>query len=81
MTEGRPVLVIEVARTSSKDTSTDLAEWARRCVAGGAEALAVPTDAGDTPTGLADLLTVCRATRCPVLRRDWILHPLQVGGS
>jgi len=53
-------------------------QWAKRCVAAGGDAIAVPTDALDTATGLGDLLAVCRAVQCPVVRRDWILHPLQV---
>lgn len=35
------------------------------------------TDAEETPSGYADLVSVCRATRVPVLARDWQLHPLQ----
>ena len=57
---------------------SDVLQWAKRCKAAGADAIAVPTDALDTETGLRDLLAVCRAVRCPVVRRDWILHPLQV---
>lgn len=38
----------------------------------------VRTDVEDTPEGLKDLLTVVQAVRVPVLRRDWIIHPLQV---
>jgi len=35
------------------------------------------TDAEETPSGYADLVSVCRAARVPVLARDWQLHPLQ----
>ncbi len=78
MREGRPVLVVELGRTNPSQTSTELAELAKLYESGGADALAVPTDSYDTSTGLADLLAVCRAVKCPVIRRDWILHPLQV---
>ncbi len=47
------------------------AEW-------GADALAVLTDAEVTSGGYADLVAACRATRIPVLQRDWMLHPMQV---
>ena len=78
MREGRPVLVFEVAKSSPQQSSSDIAELAKDYEAAGADALVVPTDAYDTSTGLADLLAVCRAVRCPVVRKDWILHPLQV---
>ena len=35
------------------------------------------TDAEHTSTGYADLVAACRATRIPVLQRDWMLHPMQ----
>ena len=79
MREGRPILVIELGKANPSQTSADLAELAKMYEANGADALAVPTDSYDTSTGLADLLAVCRAVKCPVIRRDWILHPLQVG--
>lgn len=72
------MLLIELGKASPSQTSSDLAELAKMYEAGGADALAVPTDLYDTSTGLADLLAVCRAVKCPVIRRDWILHPLQV---
>jgi len=71
---GRPVLVFEIARTSTSDgqqtdttTTTaisspkELAEVATRLSKGGADALIVPTDSDDTPEGLSDLFNVSRA--------------------
>ncbi|KAH7619923.1 hypothetical protein Ndes2526B_g05168 [Nannochloris sp. 'desiccata'] len=69
---GRPVLVFEIARTSTSvgqqtDTTTtissskELAEVATRLSKGGADALIVPTDSEDTPEGLSDLFNVSRA--------------------
>lgn len=78
MREGRPVLVVELGRERPSQSSADLAKFAKQFEAAGVDAIAVPTDAADTPTGLADLLAVCRAVKIPVIRRDWILHPLQV---
>lgn len=45
----------------------------------GADALAVLTDLDYTSTGYADMVAACRATKVPVLQRDWFLHPLQAG--
>ncbi|KAK9826081.1 hypothetical protein WJX81_000287 [Elliptochloris bilobata] len=72
LTAGRPVLLVEVPRSSPSQSSTDLGAEAARLVSWGADALAV-----DTPSGYADLVAVCRATDAPVLARDWQLHPLQ----
>ena len=49
---------------------------------GGASALVVRTDSADTPSGLRDLFSVQQAVpKVPVLARDWLIHPLQVGGG
>jgi hypothetical protein len=49
---------------------------------GGASALAVRTDSAATPAGLRDLFSVQQAVPgVPVLARDWLIHPLQVGPS
>ena len=77
--EGRPVLLLELSRASPAATSAEVAQLARSFEASGADALVVLTDAAETSTGLADLFSVCRAVRIPVVRRDWFLHPLQVG--
>ena len=36
------------------------------------------TDSEETPSGTGDLFAVCQAVKVPVMRRDWILHPLQI---
>lgn len=79
--EGRPVVVVELRKATPATSPEQLAQLARELEAAGADALAVPTDALDTSTGLADLLSVCRAVKCPVVRRDWILHPIQASSK
>lgn len=132
--EGRAALVVELARPTPSTTPEQLAEIARAYVRAGADALAVCTDAEDTPEGMRDLWTVARAVGgggeadedeakarreraaalaagklgelaqqkpatssssssggtgrrpnagrplrpVPVLRRDWIIHPIQI---
>lgn len=78
---GKPVIILEVGRPTPETTSAELAEIARKyekASRGAAVALAVPTDEFYSPDGLRDLWMVAQAVRLPVLRRDWILHPLQV---
>ena len=72
------MVVVELRKPSPNWTSADLADLAQLCADGGADAVVVPTDAADTSTGLGDLLAVCRRVKIPVIRRDWILHPIQV---
>lgn len=76
--QGRVALVLELARPSPSAPPSRLAEVAERYVSCGAHALALCTDSEDTPEGLKDLFAVCRAVSAPVLRSDWIVHPLQV---
>jgi indole-3-glycerol phosphate synthase len=125
--EGRAALVVELRRPTPSTTPEQLAELARAYVRAGADALAVCTDAEDTPEGMRDLWTVARAVGggggadedarreraaalaagklselakkqssptsapggrrtnagrplkpVPVLRRDWIIHPIQI---
>lgn len=71
-------LLVEVCRPSPDSTSQDLANLAKQYVQGGANALVVRTDSSDTPEGLKDLFTVCQTCKVPVLRRDWMIHPLQI---
>jgi indole-3-glycerol phosphate synthase len=59
--EGRAALVVELARPTPSTTPEQLAEIARAYVRAGADALAVCTDAEDTPEGMRDLWTVARA--------------------
>lgn len=78
MSKGQMVLVLELSRTTSVNTSEQLAQLGARYVAAGADALAVRIDADYTPEGTKDLWSVCRAAKAPVLAWDWFLHPLQV---
>jgi indole-3-glycerol phosphate synthase len=56
----------------------DAADWARRYVAGGARAVSVLTDERHFGGSLDDLGAVRRAVSAPVLRKDFILDPLQL---
>ncbi|GFH14820.1 IGPS domain-containing protein [Haematococcus lacustris] len=75
---GKAVLVWEVVRPGPASSPADLARLARQYVSLGADALAVRTDAADSPSALADLWAVTQAVKVPVLARDWVIHPLQV---
>lgn len=77
-TQRRPVIVIEIGRSRLAKSPAQLAELARKYVAWGADALAVPVDAEDSPEGLEDLRAVAAAARVPVLAVDWAMHPIQV---
>ena len=90
---GSGVIIAEISRPVN-GTSRDVAALAQRCLAAGADAVAVKTD---LPDGLRDLWVVAQSVpqHVPVLRRcatrvcthnlptphttrDWILHPIQV---
>jgi indole-3-glycerol phosphate synthase len=61
------------------EAQEQLAQRATLLAQQGMDALAVHTDADETPCGLRDLFAVVRAVpKTPVLRRDWFIHPLQV---
>lgn len=75
----RVAIIAEVPKAEKGEPSERLAERARILSKAGVQALSVKTDAYDTDLGLQDLFTVVRAVpNIPVLRRDWIIHPLQV---
>lgn len=56
----------------------DPADWARRYVAGGARAVSVLTDERHFGGSLDDLRDVRGAVAVPVLRKDFVLDPLQL---
>jgi indole-3-glycerol phosphate synthase len=56
----------------------DPADWARRYVAGGARAVSVLTDERHFGGSLDDLRAVRDAVPVPVLRKDFVLDPLQL---
>lgn len=74
-TQGKAVLVFELSRSllGQGNTGSTLAEQAKHFVSLGADALVVPLDEDETPSGLADLFSVCQAVsgRVPVLAKDW----------
>jgi hypothetical protein len=49
--QGRSAIVAEVRRAKDISSPQELAEAARRVLAAGADAVAVPTDLEDTPSG------------------------------
>nr|PNR33040.1 hypothetical protein PHYPA_024983 [Physcomitrium patens] len=79
--EGRTSVVVEAARLSPSETPEMLAERCVKYVEWGATAISVCTDEESSPNGLADLTAVCQAVTVPVLRRDWIIHPLQIADT
>lgn len=76
--EGHTCILVEAARERPSESPQALAARCRQYVAWGADAVAVCTDEELTPEGFADLQAVCREVPVPVLRKDWILHPLQI---
>jgi len=74
-------LIVEIARSSPEETPTALAQRAANLVAHGADGIAVCTDLAYTPDGLSDLMAVCERLAgqdVPVIRLDWVLHPIQL---
>lgn len=70
MLQGRPVLVLELARGAEAPTSEELGQLAAALVTAGADALAVKTDAADTPEPLKDLLAVSQSAGEAAKRRQ-----------
>ncbi|KAL4427615.1 hypothetical protein ABPG75_001704 [Micractinium tetrahymenae] len=68
--QGRPVLVLELARGPEAPSSESLGQLAAALVAAGADALAVKTDGADTPEPLKDLLAVSQAANEAAKRRQ-----------
>lgn len=66
-------------RSEVTNEAPDLADRARAFEEAGADALCIPMDSDDTPSGLKDLYTVSRAVKIPLVAQDWFIHPLQVG--
>ncbi|CAM6101103.1 unnamed protein product [Calypogeia fissa] len=76
--QGKTTIVAEIARLSPSET---LESFTKRCMEyteWGADALAICTDEEKSPNGAQDLAAACKAVNVPVLRKDWIIHPLQV---
>lgn len=69
---------MEVARSDPSESPEILATRCRNYVEWGADAIAVRTDEEISPDGIADLRAACSSLKVPVIRTDWILHPLQV---
>lgn len=76
--QGKTTVVAEIARLSPSESLESFSSRCSKYVEWGADALAVCTDEEKSPNGVADLTAACRAVNVPVLRKDWIIHPLQV---
>ncbi len=76
-----PAIVAEIKRASPSAGSiaeTEPASQARAYEAGGAVALSVLTEPHHFDGSLADLRAARAATRLPVLRKDFLIHPAQL---
>ncbi|KAL2634375.1 hypothetical protein R1flu_005854 [Riccia fluitans] len=76
--QGKTTVVAEIARLSPSESLDSFSSRCAQYVEWGADALAVCTDEEKSPNGAADLAAACKAVNVPVLRKDWIIHPLQV---
>ncbi|CAK9219404.1 unnamed protein product [Sphagnum troendelagicum] len=76
--QGRTAIIVEAARLSPAESPESLAQRCANYVTWGASAVSICTDEEKSPNGVADLTAVCTAVNVPVLRKDWILHPLQI---
>eukprot|EP00898_Chlorokybus_atmophyticus_P006051 jgi/Chlat1/6447/Chrsp45S05955 len=77
--QGRTVLVVEASRRHRDEPSEAVAQRCADYLRWGADAIVLCTDEESTADGMKDLRAVCRAARGkPVIRRDWMLHPIQV---
>ncbi len=76
-------LIAEVKRRSPSAGAiaaiTDAAAYAQGCVAKGASAISVLTNEADFGGSLADLSTVRGAVEVPVLRKEFVVDPRQLG--
>lgn len=76
--EGRTAVIAEVARLSPAEDSEKLVDRCREYVEWGADAIFLCCDEEQTPDGFSDLKIACQGLSVPVIRKDWILHPLQI---
>ena len=75
---GRTAVIVELRSPAPHDGGKAITAAAQRWESIGATAFGVATDAYYTPLGEEDLGSVVRATKLPVIRLDWVLHPLQM---
>ena len=83
LTAGPAVAVIAEIKRKSPSAGAlwredDVAELARRLEAGGAAALSVLTEPERFAGSLADLASAAGAVRIPVLRKDFVVDPVQL---
>uniref|UniRef100_A0A0D6R5F4 indole-3-glycerol-phosphate synthase n=1 Tax=Araucaria cunninghamii TaxID=56994 RepID=A0A0D6R5F4_ARACU len=76
--KGFTAIIVEVARSIPSEAPASLAERCRDYATWGADAIAVRTDEEVTANGILDLSEVSAAVTVPVMRSDWIIHPIQI---
>lgn len=67
-----------IVRPSESSSLPELVSLAKQYEESGADALCVPMDSDDSPSGLKDLFSITQAVKIPVVAQDWFIHPLQV---
>lgn len=73
-----PILVVQLKRSDSVKELSEFVDLATAYEEAGADALCIPMDSDDTPSGLKDVYSTSRAVKIPVVAQDWFIHPLQV---
>jgi indole-3-glycerol phosphate synthase len=82
MSERGPHLIAEIAEGSPMrgpyDLREDVGVLARKFADSGVLGISVVTESRYFGGGITDLIAVRRAVTCPVIRRDFVVHPYQV---
>jgi len=82
LNKGGPHLIAEIAEGSPMrgpyDLREDVSVLAQTFADSGALAISVVTESRYFGGGITDLIAVRRAVTCPVIRRDFVVHPYQV---
>lgn len=80
-----PAVIAEIKRKSpskgSIATINDPVELAKQYVSGGADAISVLTDKEFFGGSLQDMINVSNAVSVPILRKDFIIDPIQIAES
>ena len=74
-------VIAELQRKGQQDTTFNAVETARRYEAAGAAALSVLTEETNFSGSLRDLGAVAAESPLPILRKDFVVHPLQIFGA
>jgi len=76
--DARTALIIEVIQPQGDSSCQSLVSRCEHLVAMGADALAANTDAESTSRGSQELEAISATMSVPVVRLDWIIHPIQL---